>query len=153
MWSDVTSIAKQTIDLCSACIYEFRKKKKIKQTRFSNKFTVILFDQRHHHNLLSHCRYVGNSIEHNHPTKLRLNELNSVLGHWHRIATENRKFIVTFLSIKRWICYCLLTLYGERFRNIWPTCEHGTISNVPPHIHDLNDSSKFSPPQISKCGS
>lgn len=43
-----------------------------------------------------------------------------------------------------------ITLYGDRFLNIWPTCEHGTISSVPPHIHDLNDNSKFSPPQISK---
>lgn len=42
------------------------------------------------------------------------------------------------------------TLYGERFRNMCPTCEHGTISKVPPHIHVLNDSSKFSPPQMSK---
>lgn len=33
---------------------------------------------------------------------------------------------------------------------MWPTWEQGTISSVPPHIHDLKDSSKFSPPQISK---
>lgn len=41
-------------------------------------------------------------------------------------------------------------LYGERFLKMWPTWEHGTISRVPPHIHVLNESSKFSPPQMSK---
>lgn len=44
----------------------------------------------------------------------------------------------------------LITLYGDLFRNIWPTWEQGTISNVPPHIHVLNESSKFSPPHMSK---
>jgi hypothetical protein len=36
---------------------------------------------------------------------------------------------------------------------MWPTCEHGTISRVPPHIQVLNESSRFSPPQMSKSGS
>lgn len=42
------------------------------------------------------------------------------------------------------------TLYGDRFLKMCPTCEHGTISNVPSHIQVLKDNSKFSPPQISK---
>ena len=29
----------------------------------------------------------------------------------------------------------VLHLYGDRFLKIWPTCEQGTISRVPPHIH------------------
>ena len=34
--------------------------------------------------------------------------------------------------------------------NIWPTCEQGTISRVPPHIQVLKLSSRFSAPQMSK---
>ena len=32
---------------------------------------------------------------------------------------------------------------------MWPTCEQGTISSVPPHIHVLKLSSRFSAPQMS----
>ena len=34
-----------------------------------------------------------------------------------------------------------------------PTWEHGRISSLPPHIQVLKESSRFSPPHISKSGS
>uniref|UniRef100_A0A182KIY3 Uncharacterized protein n=1 Tax=Anopheles christyi TaxID=43041 RepID=A0A182KIY3_9DIPT len=39
-------------------------------------------------------------------------------------------------------------VYGELFRNRWPTCEQGAISTSPPHCHTRKDISKLSPPQI-----
>lgn len=41
-------------------------------------------------------------------------------------------------------------VYGELFRNKWPTWEHGTISIRPPHCQIRKDISRLSPPQIWK---